>query len=95
VCRRPNYRICWSLDIIIYGVKNYVSWVHRGVEKEGGGILTMWDNQQFKCNKSVEGKGFILIVGALFGGAMNGVNVVSRMFMPYALVVKSLCCGEI
>jgi len=23
---------------------NEISWIHRGVDKEGGGILTMWSN---------------------------------------------------
>ena len=49
---------------------NVVSWVHIGDDKEGGGILTMWENQQFRCYKSVDDKGFILITGALFMGAL-------------------------
>jgi len=53
-----------------------VSWVHRGVDKEGGGILTMWDNKEFKRNKSMEGKCFILIIGELCGGALISLNVV-------------------
>jgi len=35
---------------------NQIKWVHRGVDKEGGGILTMWNNQIFKCSKIEEGK---------------------------------------
>jgi len=40
-----RYYTLWS--------KNDVSWVHIGVDKEGGEILIMWDNQQFK------GEGFL------------------------------------
>jgi len=39
------------------------SWVDRGVDREGGRILTMWSNKLFKCNRIVEGKGFIMTKG--------------------------------
>jgi len=39
---------------------NEISWVHRGVDKEGGDILTMWSKQLFICSRIVEGKGFIM-----------------------------------
>jgi len=42
---------------------NYFKWVHRSVEVDGGGILTMWYNQIFNCTRIVEGKGFIVIIG--------------------------------
>jgi len=33
------------------------------VDVDGGGILTMWHNQIFNYIKTVEGKGFIIIIG--------------------------------
>jgi len=52
-------------DALCYNLwdSNDISWVHRGVAREGGGILTMWDNKVFKCESSVEGKGFVLVMG--------------------------------
>ena len=41
---------------------NDLKWVHRGVDKEGGGILTTSHNKNFNCQKI---KGHILILGKL------------------------------
>jgi len=58
-------------------VTNDISWIHRGVNNEGGGILTMWDNKIFSCCRTEEGKGFILIEGDYKGvGSSQAVRVV-------------------
>jgi len=41
---------------------NDIKLVHRSVEVDGGGILTMWYNQIFNCTRIMEGKGFIVII---------------------------------
>jgi len=46
----------------LWGSKD-VSWVYRGIDSEGGGILTMWDNKVFNCTKFVDGKGYVLVEG--------------------------------
>lgn len=28
---------------------NQICWKHGGIDKEGGGLLTMWNNQVFSC----------------------------------------------
>jgi len=56
---------------------NDISWVHRGIDKDGGGILTLWDNKKFTCSISEEGKGFILTEGMYKSGdSVVGVKVV-------------------
>jgi len=52
-----NSQKCYAL----WGSNN-INWVHRSVDVDGGGILTMWHNQIFNCIKTVEGKGFIIII---------------------------------
>jgi len=55
-------------DAMCYNLweSNDITWVHRGsierVDREGEGILTMWNNKMFKCESYVEGKSFILVM---------------------------------
>jgi len=64
VCLQETKRVnlpsgkCYSL----WG-SNEIGWLHRGIDKEGGGILTMWNNHLFSCSSMVEGKGFICTIG--------------------------------
>jgi len=74
---------CYSL----WG-SNDISWIHRGADKEGGGILTLWDNKKFTCSRSEEGKGFILTEGMYKSGdSVVGVKVI--VLNVYALCSNS------
>ena len=42
---------------------NDIGWVHKNVDKEGEGILTLWNNNVFQCERIEEGKGFIAVEG--------------------------------
>lgn len=42
---------CYSL----WG-SNAISWVHRSIDMKGGGILTLWKNNVFVCERTEEGK---------------------------------------
>jgi len=53
-----NYQQCYSL----WG-SNSISWVHRSVDMEGGGILTLWNQNVFLCDRTLEGKGYMVIEG--------------------------------
>jgi len=54
------------------------------VDKEGGGILTLWDNKKFTCSRLEEGKGFILTEGMYKSGdSVVGVKVaVLNIYAP-------------
>jgi len=77
--------------------KNDITWIHRGIDKEGGGILTMWDNKVFSCFGSVEGKGFILIEGWYKSGESDsGVKViVVNVYPPCSIREKEQLLKEI
>jgi len=51
-----------------------ISWIHRGIDREEGGILTMWDNKVFKCETSMEGKGYVLVQGD-YNNGVSGTAV--------------------
>jgi len=53
--------------------------VAQRVDKEGGGVLTMWNNMIFKCIRTKEDKGFVLIVGEYKCGGVD--QYVSMTFM--------------
>jgi len=42
---------------------NEISWVHRSVELERWGILTLWNNKVFMCDRIEQGNGYIVIEG--------------------------------
>ena len=62
---------------------NDISWVHRGIACEGWGILTLCDNKVFKCDLSVKGKGFVLVVEDYKCG-VSGPNVNVLIMNIYA-----------
>ena len=42
---------------------NNINWVHRSVDVDEWVFSQCWHNQIFNCIKTVEGEGFIVIVG--------------------------------
>jgi len=85
-----NASKCFSL----WG-SNDASWIHKGTDKEGRGILTMWDTKVFKCDRSVDGKGFVLVIWQYIGGE-SGIDVnvvVLNVYAPCSNNEKC-CCGE-
>jgi len=60
---------------------NEITWVHRNVENEGGGILTMWSNRVFQCRRVEESKGFIVTEGEYNIGRGWGSQAVSVGFI--------------
>ena len=86
-------------DAMCYNLweSNDISWVHKGVDKEGGGILTMWDNKLFKCESSVKGKGFVLVMGDYCCGE-SGVVVkvlILNIYAPCSIKDKVLLWKEV
>lgn len=53
-----NNQQCYSL----WG-SNEISWVHRSVDMEGGDILTLWNKKVFMCDRTKQGKWYIVIEG--------------------------------
>ena len=74
-----NTSNCFSL----WG-SNDISWVHRGIDREGEGILTMWDNKVFKCVSVEEGKGYVLLaVDYKYGASDSNVKVlIMNVYAP-------------
>jgi len=53
-----------------------IGWVHRGVDKEDRGILTMWSKHTIKCLSIEEGKGFVVTKGEFnIGGTGQKVSL--------------------
>jgi len=49
-----SVHLCYAKCYSLCGY-NGMSWVHKEVEKESGGVLTMWNNQTFNCLRSLRG----------------------------------------
>ena len=88
--------LCSQKCFSLWG-SNDIGWIHRGINKEGGGILTMWNNQEFKCIRSVEGKGFIVSEGEyLYGGSDQFIPVVIiNVYSPCSNSEKHTLWGNI
>jgi len=76
---------------------NDVSWIHKGIDNEGGGILTLWDKKVFNCTKSVDGKGYVLIEG-VYNCISSGKDVkvvIMNIYTPCPNKEKMLLWREI
>jgi len=76
---------------------NDVSWIHGGIDNEGGGILTLWDKKVFNCTKSVDGKGYVLVEG-VYNCVSSGKDVkivIMNIYAPCPRKEKMLLRREI
>jgi len=76
---------------------NAISWVHKGIDSEGGGILTMWDNKVFNYAKFVDEKGYVLVVGdyKCVASGKDVKVVIMNVYAPSASKEKVLLWREI
>ena len=59
----------------IWGDDEY-EWIDSPAENSGGGILTIWGKNQFKCEKSISKRGFIITIGK-WGKDNIQVNIIN------------------
>ena len=76
---------------------NDISWVHRGIDREGVRIVTMWDNKIFNCDMSEEGNGFVLVVRDYkYGVFGQDVKVlIMNIYAPCSNKEKMIICREV
>jgi len=63
----------------IWGDDEY-KWIDSPAENSGGGILTIWGKNKFKCEKSISKRGFIITIGK-WGKDNIQVNIIN-VYLP-------------